>query len=435
MATSTPRRRPGALRALPAAALATAGLLATGLFVALVSPLPLRGDPAQPADPRDAATWPGWRGPRHDGLSSESDALAAWPPGGPRRLWKVSVGEGFSSVAVGGGRVFTMGNARAEDSVWCLDAATGATVWRYSYPCRSSPGYPGPRATPTLDGNRVYAVSAKGHVTALDVTFGAVAWVRDVTSLPGAQPPQYDFSTSAVVLDSLLVLNMGTAGLALDKATGSVAWQSANGQCSYASPVPFETRGQPAIALFGIDALLALNPANGQVLWQFPWKTSFGANVADPVVVGDKVFISSGYGTGCALLKHGEGNPEALWQNKELKAHFANCVYVQNHLFGLDGNVGEAGSSLRCLDPATGQVKWSQPGLSGSLCATEDRLLVLTLDGELVLVEASPKGYHELGRAHVLGGRAWSLPVLCGGRVFCRNVEGELICLDLRGGS
>ena len=379
--------------------------------------------------------WPQWRGPSHDGISAEKGWTVQWPKEGPKQLWKVSVGLAYSSMAVQGGRVFTMGNVGGTDTVWCLEAATGKEIWKHSYACPSPPnvgGYPGPRATPTVEGGRVYTFSRKGHLFCLDAAKGTVVWQKDVKQESGSKPPQWDFSGSVLVYDKLLVLNVGSAGLAFDKATGNVAWKSGPAPAGYATPVPFDSNGQKGIAIFTANGLNAVNPADGKALWDFPWDTNYKVNSADPIFFGDKVFFSSGYDRGCAAISFGKAAPAKLWENKELCNHTSSSVGWNGHVYGFNGQISSAGA-LKCLDLQTGTAKWTQPNMMGSLQIADGKLVLLTTKGKLVVAEASPQAYKELASAQVLGGECWTAPVLAGGKVFCRNTEGDLVCLNVSG--
>lgn len=223
-----------------------------------------------------------------------------------------------------------------------------------------------------------------------------------------------------------MIYNVGATGTALDKSTGQVAWKSGGGG-AYSSPVAFNAAGQSGVALFVAKGLVAVNPANGRQLWSFPWETSYDVNAADPIFVYDKVFISSNYGKGCALLRLTGGRPEVVWQNRNLRNHFNTSVLLAGSVYGNDEN------TLKCLDMQTGAERWRLRGIGkGGLIAANGHLLVLTERGELVVIQATPRAYTEVSRAKVMGGSCWTHPVLANGRIYCRNHEGELVCLAAR---
>jgi outer membrane protein assembly factor BamB len=377
----------------------------------------------------EEAAWPRWRGPRGDGISQETNWSAASLAGGPKVLWRASVGAGYSAVSVAGGRLYTLGSRDEKDVVSCLDAGTGKMQWEHSYACDAG-DYAGPRATPALDGGSVYTFSRAGHVFCLDTADGKVKWSRDLAAEMKAMPPQWGFSGSPVIEGDMLLLNAGKSGVALDKATGKTLWASEPAAAGYASPTAFETKGGKGVALFGAKALYGVDAKSGRKLWEFPWETSYDVNAADPVVSGSRIFISSGYGRGCALLDVASGQPTVVWQNKAMRNHFGSCLLIEGCLYGIDGNAGRG--VLRCLAFATGTEKWNKDVGFGSVTAAGGKLIVLNEKGEVIVAEASPVAYRETARCASLGSpKFWTVPVLCGGRLYCRNDKGALVCLDL----
>jgi outer membrane protein assembly factor BamB len=382
-----------------------------------------------------AEDWPRWRGPDLNGISKEKHWTTAWPKDGPTQLWKASVGIGFSSVAVAQGRVFTLGNANAAESVYCLDAKTGRELWKHSYPCSLDPEYHegGPGATPTVDGNRVFTLGKRGHLFCFEAKNGKVIWQKNLMTELGIGKPRWGFAGSPLVEGDLLILNAGDAGIAFNQATGKVIWRSATNAGGYATPVPFTFAGDHCVAIFSAKALVGVRVKDGQVLWRHPWETKWDINIADPILVDDKMFISS-FDRGCALLQLTSSDPKVAWQNKSMANHFNSCVLSKGYLYGIDGNTDQAQRDLRCVELATGQVKWKHEGLGlGSLMAADGKLIILSERGELVIAEASPEAFKPLARAQVLGGKCWTVPVLANGRIYCRNAQGSLLCLDVRG--
>lgn len=371
-----------------------------------------------------AADWPQWRGPARNGISTETDWNFRWPASGPPRVWSAQVGEGFSSVAVTGGRLYTMGNADDKDTVHCLNAVTGKPVWSYRYAAASG-DYGGPRATPVVDGTAVYTLSRDGLAHCLNAATGKVIWSRDLRKETGGETPQWGFAGSPLVRGGRIYYNVGGAGIALDGG-GRVVWKSRGGKAGYASPVAFGSGKGASILLFTATGLTAVEAQTGRQQWQFPWQTSYDVNAADPIPVGGNIFISSNYGTGCALIAPGR-QPRAVWQNRNMKNHFNSCVLLNGNLYGNDEN------TLKCLDAATGQERWRSRGMGkGGLIAADGKLIVLTERGELLVVSAEPGAYKELARARVIDGTNWTHPVLANGRIYCRSHEGKLVCLDVR---
>ncbi|HKS38468.1 MAG TPA: PQQ-binding-like beta-propeller repeat protein [Verrucomicrobiae bacterium] len=381
----------------------------------------------------DGGDWPHWRGPDLNGISREK-VTASWPAEGPRQLWKASVGIGFSSVAVAQGRVFTLGNKDETDTVYCFDAETGKELWTHAYLCPIDPKYyeGGPGSTPTVEGGRVYTLSKRGHLFCFEAAAGTVIWQKNLMEELGVKKPEWGFAGSPLVEGNLLVLNLGGAGTAIDKATGKIVWTSDTNAAGYATPVPFTAGDERCVAIFSGKALVGVRVKDGRELWRHPWVTKWDINSADPILVGDKLFVST-FDRGCALLQLTGVAPKVVWENKNMANHFNSCVYLNGFFYGIDGNTDQPAKDLRCVDGKTGDVKWKYdgPGL-GSLMAADGKLIVLSERGELAVAEASPDAFKPLARAQVLGGKCWTTPVLANGRLYCRNARGDLVCLDVR---
>jgi outer membrane protein assembly factor BamB len=384
--------------------------------------------------PGAADDWPHYRGPRHDGVSRETGWRDRWPDGGPPIAWRASAGVGFSSFAVADGRLFTMGNSDELDTVWSLNAETGDLVWKHTYPAPLDPNLfeGGPTATPTVSGDGVYTFSRRGDVFCLDAATGAVRWSTNVADATGVPMPAWGFASSPLVLDRLVLLNAGAAGLALDRTNGKVVWQSAAEDGAYASAVPFTRGGRTCVLIVSATALTAENPEDGRELWQYRWLTRFGVNAADPIVAGDFVFISSGYGKGAALLKLVDDTPQEVWRHRDLRTQINPAVLIDGFLYGVHGDTTDV-AALRCLELATGEVRWEHEGIgSGSVVGADGRLIVLSDQGELMVAPASPDSFGPTARTRVLEGKCWTSPVLANGRIYCRNAAGEMVCVDVR---
>ena len=380
------------------------------------------------------ADWPQFRGPGRDGVSRETGLLKAWPAGGPRQVWKAPAGDGFSGMVVAGGRLFTLDGQGGDEVAVAHEAATGRQLWRVRIDSKyESDMGSGPRATPTVDGNLVYALSGGGQLHALDAATGRRVWGRDLKRDFGARPPQWGVSTSPLVEGNLLLLDVGgSAGksaVALDKKTGKTVWTSQSDQAGYSAPVAITVGGVRQVLFFTGTALTALAPADGKLLWRVPWRTDWDVNAATPIFVApDKVFVSSGYDTGAALLQvKAAGAPEEVWRSRGMKNQFSSSVLHQGIIYGFDNKV------LKAIEAATGKEKWKQGGLGhGSLIYADGHLIVLSESGRLVLAEATPAGYREKASAEVLSGKCWTGPTLANGRLYVRNEE-ILLALDVAG--
>lgn len=387
------------------------------LYLAVILPLP-------------AKDWPRWRGPDLNGISRES---INWSNQEPKTLWKNEVGIGFSSISVAGGRAYTLGNKGDTDTVFCFDAESGKEIWKHSYPCPIDAKYyeGGPGSTPTVEGDLVYTLSKRGHLFCFEAATGKVIWQKNLLEELGVKKPEWGFAGSPLVQGDLLILNLGEAGTAVNKKTGSVAWSSGKEMAGYATPVPYSSKNEPCVSIFSSKSLVGVRVRDGKELWRFPWEERWRINAAEPILIeGRKWFIST-FGKGCALLEMQDtAPPRVVWQNKNMGNHFNGCVYLKGAFFGMHGNTDEPVKEFRCLDATTGEILWREKGFGlGSLSAAQDKLLVLGEKGELVLVPADPKRFQRIAQAQVLGGKCWTVPVLANGRVYIRNAQGTLVCL------
>ena len=372
-----------------------------------------------------ADDWPNWRGPQHNGISAEK---------GPWNLlkWKADVGTGFSSMAVAKGRVVTLGNANDTDTVFCLDAEKGDVLWKHSYPSDLGDKYfeGGTTHTPTIDGDRVYTIGRWGDVFCLDLATGKTVWSANLQKDAGFPPPSWGFGGSPYIHENLVVLNVGDAGVALDKSTGKIVWKSAAQECGYSTPLPIRRGSDTLLVLGSAKSYVAVNARTGAEAWRIKWITQYGVNAADPVVDGDKMFLSTGYGKGAALFKLGAGEPELIWQSKVLRTQMNPAVLIDGYLYAVDGDTTEK-TALKCVELATGTQKWSEPiAGAGSVAAAGGDLVVLSGAGELIVAPASPEGFKPSSRMRTVTGKCWTVPVVANGRVYCRSAEGQVVCVS-----
>ena len=381
-----------------------------------------------------AADWPRYLGPTQNGVAAEGAWAGRIPDGTPRTIWKASVGKGTAGIVAANGRVYSMGNEAEKDTIYCFDAKTGQVIWKHAFSLALDPNMfeGGPRSTPTLDENRIYTVSHYGDLWCLDAATGKKIWNLHYKEW-GGRRPEWGFAGSPTVAGNLLLCDVGGVGastVALDKKTGKVVWKSGDHKPGYASPVVTELEGKPTVLVFKAEHLVGYDLASGKELWSIGWKTSYDVNAAAPLPMGDdRILISSGYSTGCALIQVRGGKATELWRNKNLRAQINTPVPMGNHVYGIDGNTG--GGNLVCLDVNTGERNWIEKSVKGgSLIRASDKLFVLTEKGELVIADASPAGFKEHLRTQVLKARCWVQPTLSDGRLFLRDNEGNVVCLD-----
>jgi len=385
-----------------------------------------------------ADDWPQWLGPGRNGISAETGWQAAFPPNGPKVLWKVNVGVGYSSMAVSKGYLYTLGNRRDVDTLFRFNARTGALSWKHPYDCPAiyPKGllniYPGPRSTPAIADGRVYSFSRAGQLFCLDETKGTVVWSADVRKGPiAAKIPTWGFACSPLVLGRWVILDAGPI-VALDKVTGKLAWKSRHYTPGYSSPVTISVDGRLCVAAFNGEGLTVVSAADGKHVLLHPFRVFYNENCVTPVVSGNQCFVSAGHRPGCALLKLADEEATVLWRNRNMLNHVNNAVLWKGHLYGFHGNV-LGFSSLRCVEFATGKKKWSYGKLGkGALILADGKLVIMNGTGELVIAEASPEAFKPLAQAKVLTGTCWTLPVLADGRIYCRNHNGDVVCLNVR---
>ena len=389
------------------------------------------------ASTAQAEDWP-WRGPTHNGISTETGLNLTWDDE-PETLWKAKIGEGYSSVVIHGDKLLTMGLAKRSKTeiVRCLNAETGAEIWTHAYKSTFKPKFydGGTSGTPTVDGDTVYVLAQTGELMSLKLSDGKPNWEKNIAKELEFEIGTWGLTGAPLVYGDLLILNAGTHGVAVEKKTGKIAWSSGKEASGYATPVVFKQDGKELIAIFAAKGLHAVEPKTGKQVWFFKWKTNYEVNAADPVLIdAEHMFISSGYGTGCAMLKIGEGNnaPEQLWFSKDMRNQFNPSIFVDGYLYGVDGNTTNK-ATLNCLDAKTGDLKWKGPKVgSGSLISAMGKLIIFTDKCELVIADASPKGFKQDARAQILGDKCWTTPSLSNGRLYVRNHKGDLACIKLK---
>lgn len=384
--------------------------------------------------PRAAAgaddDWPCFRGPEQDGISRETGILKRWPRGGLETVWRIELGAGFSSFAAVGERLYTMAERSGGQEALCLDAKSGKVLW--SHPLEGAfmerQGGDGPRATPAVKDGRVFVLGAKGTLAALDAREGKPVWSKNVLADFNAKNITWGLSASPLLDDDRVVVVVGGKEgpvVAFSQESGEVAWRSGSDGhgdlAGYSTPLSIVHGGRRQIVVLLGRSVASFDAGTGQLLWSHPWRTSYDVNAAAPIHQEGRLFISSGYNEGCALLElpAGDGGkPREVWRSKVLRNKFSSCVLKDGHLYGFDEN------RLKCVEFLTGRERWKVSGLGhGTLLLADGHLIVLSDSGDLALAPATPAGYRESARMEgvLKGGVAWTAPVLHRGVLYLRN--------------
>lgn len=378
--------------------------------------------------------WPQWRGPNRDGISKETGLLKQWPAQGPPLVWKAAgAGRGYSSFAIANGRLFTMGLRGEREYIIALAIANGKEVWAtpHGKAFHNDRG-DGPRGTPTVDGERLYALGGSGDLSCLEADTGRVVWTMNVLRKFGGSNNQWGISESPLVIGEKVLINAGGPGasiVALNKKDGSLIWKSQSDAAGYSSGMPVQIGNTTQVVFFTHERALGLDLTDGKLLWEYPRPANDVANVATPIVRGNRVFISSDYGTGAGLVEiKADGKAREVYFTKEMRNHHSSSVLVGDYLYGFSSSI------LTAMRFDTGEIAWRDRSVGkGSLVYADGNLYCLSENGVVGLVEATPAGYREKGRFKIQQGSlpTWTHPVVAGGRLYLRDQD-TIYAFDVR---
>ena len=407
---------------------------------AVPSPSPSASVAASPGETAAAPApsrnyWTNFRGPKRDGKYDEGTVSTSWPSTGLPVLWKQPVGVGHASFVVADGKAYTIEQRRSQEVVAAYDINNGHELWtqKWNAEFNDSTG-DGPRATPTWDQGRIYALGATGELRCLDANSGAVIWGKNILSDNQAKNLPWAMAASPLIVDDKVIVLPGGANgksvAAYNKMTGAPVWKVLDDPQAYVSPMLVELAGRRQIVVVSSFRVLGLAPENGALLWSYKWDTDMGINVSQPIVVDrNRFFISSGYGKGAALVEvKGSGNSftaSTIWENKNMKNKFNSSVLHNGYIYGLDEGI------LVCLDVNTGERKWKEGRYGyGQVILTGNHLIVSSDQGEVALVKASPDKYTEVTRFSAVQGQMWNYPAIANGRLLVRNST-EMAAYDI----
>lgn len=393
---------------------------------------------APPATPSgDTPYWTDFRGPARDGHYTQGRIRLDWPASGLAPIWKQPVGGGYASFVIARGRAFTIEQRGESEVAAAYDVATGRELWTTAWTAAfvELMGGDGPRATPTWADGLVYVLGATGEFRCLEEQTGRTVWRTNILTDAGAANLQWGMSASPLIVDdTVIVLPGGPRGrsvVAYDRRTGTMAWSALDDKQAYSSPMLVTLNGSRQLLVFAATRLMGLSPDRGTVLWEYPWKTQYDVNASQPLLLGNnRVFVSTGYGTGAAVIELSRAGERVsvreVWRNIRMKNQFTSSLLHDGYVYGLDEAI------LACVDPATGEVKWKGGRYGyGQVMLADGALIVLTEDGDIALVRATPERHQEIARFSALNGRTWNHPAMADGYLLVRN-SAEMAAFDLR---
>jgi outer membrane protein assembly factor BamB len=432
------------------------------------------GEGKLPPDLRTRKTgedWPCFLGPTGDSFCAEKGLLTPWPKEGPRIVWEKKLAEGYAMPTISRGRLFVFDRLRNRARLQALESETGKHLWSFEYPTDyvDMYGYSGgPRCCPVADGDRVYIFGPEGMLHCVRAEDGKEVWKLDTAKEFNVRQNFFGVGSTPVIEGDLLIAMIGgsppgsadvpfdelkgngTGVVAFDKYTGKVRWKASDELASYASPVLATIDKRRWLFVFARGGLLGMDPATGKIDFHFPWRSKLleSVNASNPVVVGNKVFISETYGPGSALLEVKPGECKEIWtdakkgRDKSMQTHWNTPIHVDGDLYGCSGR-HTSNAELRCIELATGKIMWSVPELTRcSLLLVDGHFVCLAEDGTLLLLKVNPKKFEEVSRVqlrkdakdpeeggHLLQYPCWAAPILSHGLLYVRGKD-RLVCLE-----
>ncbi|MCC6367552.1 MAG: PQQ-like beta-propeller repeat protein [Bryobacterales bacterium] len=401
---------------------------------AIASPVAAKPEAPASADASPAtmvtavpAVWTSFRGPDLDGVYRQGEILTKWPEKGLPLVWKQPIGLGYSSFVAGEGRAYTIEQRRDKEVVAAYDLQTGKELWTHAYAAffQESMGGDGPRATPTYHGGYVFSLGATGQLCVLNAKTGEVRWARNILDENQASNLPWGMSASPLIVDDKVVVqpggNHGNSVAAYNKHTGEAIWKSLDDTQAYTSPMLVTLAGRRQILTVTKTRVVGLDPESGRLLWDYPWETEYGVNSAQPIVVDPHRFlISAGYGHGTALVEVTDSGDslraKKVWESKRMKNRFNSSVVYKGYMYGLDEGI------LSCLRVSDGAQMWKGGRYGyGQLLLASGHLVVLSEEGDLVLVEANPEKLVEVAKFPAIEGKTWNVPAIENGLLLVRN--------------
>jgi outer membrane protein assembly factor BamB len=386
-----------------------------------------------------ADDWPRWRGPRGDGISQEKGLLETWPAD-LKPLWSVVVGKGYSGPVAKHGRVYQFSLINGDDTLTCYDANTGKPLWSHSYKGGWDGSYPGTRATPYIDGDRIYTFGGTGELTARELASGKQIWRTNVLRKGGGGSPLSWAQASNPLIDGDLIYVQGggggRVGIGVDKNSGEIVWRSeARTNGGYAHPILADVQGRKQLILFAADGPMGIDPASGRTIWQRDFKNGPGVNASEPIYRDGHLFVTSAYGLGSIMLKLTPKSAQPAWENSGIEGRFQPAILDGDHLY-----VNSEGT-LVCMKWPNNEIKWKTGnrdknllGLGGSIVRVgNDKMILLSQSGRLTLAKATPEGFTQISTIPDLveGSEVWATPAIHDGKLYAKGAT-ELVCISIK---
>jgi outer membrane protein assembly factor BamB len=388
-----------------------------------------------------AGDWPQILGPSRNGIAVEEQIANSWPKNGPSTVWMRNIGEGYAGVAVAGGSAVLFHRVGNDERVEAMDATSGQVVWKTDFPTSFDTTFNpdnGPRCTPIIHKGRVYVFGAQGGLRCLDLKTGQTIWSRETHEEFRAQEGYFGAGSTPIIEEDKIIVNVGSryeAGIvAFALESGKPAWKATSELASYSSPVAATIDGVRHVIFITRSKTISLDPKTGKVRFEFSfYQRGPTVNAASPLVLGNKLFVSSHYGVGAVFATIKKSNAETVWKSDEiLSSHYMTPIAHQGFLYGIHGQERIDEPELRCFDPQTKKIGWRQPGFAyGSMIKADGRLIMMTTKGELILIKPDSTRYRELARVLVLNNTTRALPALSNGLIYIRDTN-TLKCLDLK---
>jgi outer membrane protein assembly factor BamB len=388
------------------------------------------------------ADWPNWRGDNFEGKSRLKGIKKDWAHG-LAKLWHINYlcqdksTASWSAPVVQGNRLIVPGRDEKNDLVFCINADSGELIWLGSYEAGAETSHgPGSRATPFIDGDRVYTFGRSGDLVCWQLADGKLLWRKNVKDAGGAEP-RWGFSTTPLVLDNMVIVQGGGNSLviAFDKLTGDVVWKSMAGEAGYAAVISMNIDNEVKLLIYHGKGLSCLNPSDGQLLWTVPWPTEYCVNATTPLVYKDIIFHTSAYKMGCEAVKVSKNGYTVLWKNMAMEAQHSDPVLIDGYIYGYSGESVRNVGQFKCIELSTGKEMWSTSLIGqGTSTFVDSHLICLDVKGNLFLINPDPSGFKKVGKIMSAIGDvknpAWTVPVVANGKLYLRYLQ-QLVCYSL----